>query len=122
MIAFHTRKVKPKVSQAKKRGSEREEKRLDNEGACSVGNSLLRHYTGALEAQRYEQYEQARLQHIHSKVAAGVKELTLAPPYPTAPQDKLGLIRCMDLESDAKTYPNFIAKDHYKMESISQKR
>lgn len=91
-------------------------------GLAALGTAVYVITPAVLEAQRYEQYEQARLSYIHSQAAAGVKELTLAPPYPTAPQDKLGLIRCMDLESDAKTYPNFIAKDHYKLEAISQKK
>ena len=91
-------------------------------GLAAMGTAAYIIVPAALEAEQYEPYEQARLQYIHSQVAAGVKELQLSPPYPTLPQDKLGLIRCMDLEPNAKTYPNFIAKDYYKVDSISQKR
>lgn len=74
------------------------------------------------EAQQYKEYEDARLTLIHELAARGVADICLEAPYPTAPQDKLGLIRCMDLTSDPKSYPNFIAKDYYKVNSISQKR
>lgn len=83
-----------------------------------VGVSLFRLTPSVIEAAQYKKYEKKRLEELHAQIDKGEKYIVLKPSYTSSPQDRLGLIGCMDLCANPSSYPNHIAAMSYGVKSI----
>ena len=87
---------------------------------CAFILALVELLPGGIEAWNYKKYEAIRRQEIQRQVYQGIEHIVLPAPYPTPPNDKLGLISQMDLKQNPKAYPNTVAAKVYGVSSISQ--